>query len=682
MEINEFYEDYMDEVRSNALSNGLEKSQQFIYTTMERIVDYGDLDDFELLHYKEDFQSPHPLHAYYLDVLFNELTVVISLYNEVDVEAISNLTNSEIKAPFDRVTKFIKKVVTSDPKDVAESGSDLFHFASQIKNNWGQIKKIKVLFITNKPLSKRYEHKAQGSMQQKSVSIGIWDLRRLFEVELSGTEREEIKIDVNETPLSALKASESDKISSFLVVMPAKLLARIYGQYKSRVLEQNVRSFLQNKSNVNKGIRITLEQNPDRFFAYNNGITATAQQAEFNEEGQIINFDNLQIVNGGQTTAQIYNADKAGIDLSNISVQMKLNLIKSVELVDELVPKIAQFANSQNPVSKADLFSNDPYHRKIEQFSREIIPPVMEGNAFAEKWFYERSRGQYLNEQSELTSAQKREFQKSYPRSKLVVKTDLGLVLNSWNQLPHFVSKGAQANFKKFADTIDYEKNPNFYNEKYYKDIIGKIIIFREFRKEVMRQPWYQGLPAMVVTYSIAWLARNLEKQELVINLDNVWRTQICPEVLLNLLLTVSEKVNNHIHSHIGNPTTFAKGESCWKQLVDAFDKLDLAEDNLTFVAAEQAKQTEKEASEEQSALNALSDEVTISQIDRDSWIQIRQFIGNRMSPSKNNDIEKLMRGELIPDFKIKPLAKHVREYQRAGGQINFRDGFTPYSVS
>ena len=92
---------------------------------MERIVDYGDLDDFGLLHYKEDFQSPHPLHAYYLDVLFNELTVVISLYNEVDVEAISNLTNSEIKAPFDRVTKFIKKVVTSDPKDVAESGSDL-----------------------------------------------------------------------------------------------------------------------------------------------------------------------------------------------------------------------------------------------------------------------------------------------------------------------------------------------------------------------------------------------------------------------------------------------------------------------------------------------------------------------------------------------------------------------------
>ena len=61
---------------------------------------------------------------------------------------------------------------------------------------------------------------------------------------------------------------------------------------------------------------------------------------------------------------------------------------------------------------------------------------------------------------------------------------------------------------------------------------------------------------------------------------------------------------------------------------------------------------------------------------------QIRQFIGNRMSPSKNNDIEKLRRGELIPDFKIKPLAKHVREYQKAGGQINFRDGFTPYSVS
>ena len=233
MEINEFYEDYMDEVRSKALSNGLEKSQQFIYTTMERIVDYGDLDDFELLHYKDDFQPPYPLHAYYLDILFNELTVVISLYKGVDVEEISNLTSSEVKAPFDRVMKFIKKVEQSNPKDVAETGTDLFHFASQLKNNWPQIKKIKILFITNKPLSKRYEHKEQGSMQDRPVSVGIWDLRRLFEVELSGTEREEIKIDLHETPLPALKASESDKISSF-VVMPAKLLARIYGQYKSR----------------------------------------------------------------------------------------------------------------------------------------------------------------------------------------------------------------------------------------------------------------------------------------------------------------------------------------------------------------------------------------------------------------------------------------------------------------
>ena len=71
------------------------------------------------------------------------------------------------------------------------------------------------------------------------------------------------------------------------------------------------------------------------FFAFNNGITATAQSVQFekrNEVPEITAIENLQIVNGGQTTASIFTAmkkDKA--DLSKIFVQMKLSIVNDPE---------------------------------------------------------------------------------------------------------------------------------------------------------------------------------------------------------------------------------------------------------------------------------------------------------------------------------------------------------------
>ena len=305
---------------------------------------------------------------------------------------------------------------------------------------------MKILFVTNRPLSGRFDNRPLSDISKRKASLSIWDINRFKSVELAETEREEIEIDFSDSPISVLEASRAENLISYLAVMPAEKLAEIYGTWKSRVLEQNVRSFLQNRTNVNKGIRLTIEQNPERFFAYNNGITTTAENIEFDDENRIIKVRNLQIVNGGQTTAQIYHAHRAGRNLSAVTVQMKLNLVTQPDFVNELVPYIARFANKQNPVSEADLFSNSPYHRKMEDFSRRTIPPVVEGNILPEQWFYERSRGQYLNEQADMTSPQKRDFQKMYPKPKLITKTDIALVINAFDQ-PGNLCKGSPSKF-------------------------------------------------------------------------------------------------------------------------------------------------------------------------------------------------------------------------------------------
>src|SRR3546814_9155058 len=81
----------------------------------------------------------------------------------------------------------------------------------------------------------------------------------------------------------------------------------------ARLLEANVRSFLQARNKVNRGIRDTIRDQPEMFFSNNNGLTATADAVEISDMGEglfLMSADNLQIVNGGQTTASIHAARK------------------------------------------------------------------------------------------------------------------------------------------------------------------------------------------------------------------------------------------------------------------------------------------------------------------------------------------------------------------------------------
>ena len=161
---------------------------------------------------------------------------------------------------------------------------------------------------------------------------------------------------------------------SFLLVMPGALIADLYARFSSRLLEQNVRSFLQARAAVNKGIRDTILNDPKMFFAYNNGITATAANVIVQKAAdglRMTRIEDLQIVNGGQTTASLFHTrrkDKANLD--GVFVQVKLSIV-SQGLSETVVPKISEYANTQNRVNAADFFSNHPFHVRMEEASRE-----------------------------------------------------------------------------------------------------------------------------------------------------------------------------------------------------------------------------------------------------------------------------------------------------------------------
>ncbi|MCS2592217.1 AIPR family protein [Bacteroides thetaiotaomicron] len=139
------------------------------------------------------------------------------------------------------------------------------------------------------------------------------------------------------------------------------------------------------------------------FLAFNNGLAATADHIELDSTGRnIVKISNLQIVNGGQTTASIYHTwkkDKA--DISGIFVQAKISVIKRAEEFADIVSRISRYANTQNKVNDADFTANNAHLVAFEKLSRYILTPITEDSNIQTYWFFERARGQYKNFSSE-----------------------------------------------------------------------------------------------------------------------------------------------------------------------------------------------------------------------------------------------------------------------------------------
>ena len=309
------------------------------------------------------------------------------------------------------------------------------------------------------------------------------------------------------------------------------------------------------------------------FFAYNNGLTVTAESLKIKND-RMVEAKNLQIVNGGQTTASIFMSklyEKNLVDLTDVHVQVKLSVIDE-DRVDKVVPVISRSSNTQNKVSAADFFSNHPFHKRIEDFSRRILAPAQEGK-LETKWFYERARGQYANTQAKMTPSQKKKFLLQHPRTQMITKTDLAKFENSFNENPDYVSKGAQWNFGKFAEEISgkdennkglWEKNDAQYNELWFKNSIAKAIIFKFLEKNMMKQVWYGGYRANIITYTIAKFSNIVKNSGNFIDFTTIWKKQDLSQCMKDELLILAEKINFTITDTEENVGSYCKKRICW----------------------------------------------------------------------------------------------------------------------
>lgn len=511
------------------------------------------------------------------------LTLVLADYRTAGT--METLTKTEIGNGYKRLRNFVSSAMDPSFATSLEESDPVAGLAWFMKESRENIEKVLLVLVSNALISVRISELPDESVCNYSTSYDVWDFGRIYRNEISGKTRETVEISFEHTDGAGLPClpafTGNDTLKSYLLVMPGSILAKLYDEHGDRLLEQNVRSFLQFRGKINKGIRDTIVNEPNMFFLYNNGLSATAEAVVTNsDESRIKKITNLQIVNGGQTTASIFTAHKKEkADLDKIYVQIKLSVI-SQELAEEVVPKISEYSNTQNKVNVADFFSNNPFHLRIEELSRRLWAPARAGSVQQTHWFYERIRGQFVNQQATLSPAEKNKFLAKNPRQQMLTKTDLAKFLLSFDQAPNEVSLGAQKAFSgtpqtkglvgRIASLWDKHDGTDV-NEIWFKQIIAKAIMFREVDRIVFRSSWYTGYKANIVTYTIAKLSNMVEKMNLSLDFLDIWDRQCLPEQLMYQLSSLAQSINevlcNPPQGTTSNISEWAKKKSCWESV-------------------------------------------------------------------------------------------------------------------
>lgn len=657
MDIEEFFEELRQEVivRADATENFTDGA--FVEVISEFLQDSGAIEDFTPCSY---VHRGIRVDGYNLNL--EESLLELYVVDCRKTQQPEKMAKIEMEQAFKKVESFFEKSCLTKFVDDMETSHPAYGLVRTIHDESTRISRVRYYLLTNARLTSTIKELLPRTESHREWSYRVWDLDRLQRT-LGTGEPEEIIIDFKEMfgrPLVCLPAGDGGgEILSFLTVIPGDWLAQIYDTYGGRLLEQNVRTFLQARGKVNKGIRRTILEEPQRFFPYNNGISATAESITERREGgvsYVTELKNLQIVNGGQTTASIFNVMKKdrAAQVGDVSVQMKLSIV-APEIASEIVPKISRFANSQNKVSDSDFFSNHPFHVVVEKLSRDISAPAKAGSQILTHWFYERAKGQYANATLYLSPARKREFLLRSPRNQVISKTDLAKYVQTFRCLPHEVSLGAQKNFAKFADYIsnEWEHRQNDFNELWFRRAIVEAVIFRTAEKLVLAAPWYaQGYRAQIVTYGIALLMNKVRSKGYELEVQRLWRDQTISDVFQHELLQCCKlaqdaMIEGAARNSIINVTEWCKRKACWDDIL----KIEYEPSSAllqTFKSREDVKEDVVDARKERKGISEAEAYITVVNAGGDFWQKVRDWAlaNNEIPPS---DLKLLDNASQIP---------------------------------
>lgn len=500
---------------------------------------------------------------------------------------LKTINRQECEKHFKAMLRFAGRALTGHLLEEIEESTDAYDLANYIHENHDDIIRFRLHFITDRLYTGRSDKDSDEQSEGKDSYLSggksrtyhiekhIWDISRLLKTKETMTTDETFFIEFGGGGIPSVKSdTNNDEMSLYLMFIPAESLAEVYQRYGSKLMEANVRSFLSLRGKINKGINRTLKEQPEDFVAFNNGITATATHVEFSENGRIVRADNLQIVNGGQTTATIFYSQRKQPrpDLSRVRVPVKLIVVDN-DAAHHLIPQISKYSNSQNKVEEADFSANNQYQVTLEKLSKRVFAPMPNGSQT--HWYYERMRGQYDNAKNQLTGKQQRDFVKLNPKSQVIKMVEAAKYQMCWNQQPHVASYGNQKCFARFVQQQTATNQDTNWSqtltEDDYKQLVCKTLMFRSLYKLVKQQDWFEGSYRVnIVEYAMAKFAYDLQQAGKSFDAADTWTRQCLSKQDTDHLLTAARMANDVLlddNRPVKNVSEWAKKEDCWKQL-------------------------------------------------------------------------------------------------------------------
>lgn len=722
MNVEEYREVLHEDIALAANANMSNVADEFLTYVTDILISGEEFDDFTECYYEgiSRRKANMRIDGYAMDDADGSCCVFISDYrgsyesDTINKEAIDNY--------FRKIRYFVNESIKYELYQELEESTQVYEFSRMLHYDVESISKFRFYLLTDAYNNQRTKNIKDDEVGGKTVELNVWDVTRIFDVVSSKTQKESVEIilsDMGCSGIPCVKAVEYQDViadievlpkydditgneeeekpenvityTSYLAVVPGKVLNELYLEYGSRLLEGNVRSFLSVRGKVNKSIQNTIKNYPEMFFAYNNGIAATASEidTEMTSEGlKITRIKDLQIVNGGQTTASIANTlltarKDENIDIERLYVPMKVSVLEHT-MSEKIIPKISEYSNSQNKVDASDFFSNHPFHIRMEDYSRKTPAPAVNGNQFQQYWYYERTRGQYNQGKMKFKpkSSQMKQYETRYPESQVIKLVDLAKYMEIYEGAPDKVSKGKQAIVKVFAENIrsKWAKSDAEFNNFYYKRVCALAIIYKGADDIVKQTNWYKekhSYKANVIVYTMSLIFDYIRKNVKGYELDfmKVWELQgLYPELaeqIKVLCMEVYEYITDDSRP-IENVTEWCKRELCWQQAQK--QKWTINESFLkTLISQESLKVEEKEAKEERKVANEVDDLKFIIASGKEYWQKVMDWGVTRrlLSDMELSIIKMVINIEItgrVPSSKQAKVVIKIRERLIADG--------------
>lgn len=577
--INQFYQDLLEQIRFEANEYSISEDDALTEAILEFIKDANETNSPEVFYVENNIETPKAFGSYKINAFdYSDLTGELDLFVSVFKKSsyIESIQSNAIERAINKLTRFFNLSISGElSKYYRQEHPEIAEFTDMLYEEYKSrnIKSIRMFVITDGRLKEEYGlDDIKLTDQEIDTEYHIWDIENVMRAEQASRQMSEINIPLD-TPIECIRVNDgNDKISTYIGIIPAVVLAQVYGKYKDKLIDQNVRNYLGGKIKVNAKIAETLRECPEMFFAYNNGISSIASDVTIkaSEDGTqrlfITELRNWHIVNGGQTTCTIYNVYKKNKDaISRAYVAMKVSELRDTETRNEIVQKIAQSANSQTAIKDSDLNANSTYLLNIDKISKSEWTPAQSFRP-NKIWYFERLRGQFLSDKlNEGTSGSNkvRKFLEARPKDMLLSKADIAKVMMSWDGFPYEASKGGELCFNAFWKK-DY-KNTEVTRE-YFHEIVAKRILYMEIHR-LFTEMGHKAYANIVDSYVLATIALKTQQK---LDLDYIWKTQnIQPELVDSIkeCITVMVGYITKIANDGINPSVVAKKLDFWNQI-------------------------------------------------------------------------------------------------------------------